>query len=166
MAKSGASKDEVYSAYAALETTTQSERDDVTRMEKDNLASQANDSKLTDLKYQENKIRHYVDALSDERMHQAKLVSILTTEGKIARVERLEAKKEEVNSALVDAEGLAVYNNARSLYKLNTKIEKATESSYAKAWTLPMQIWRSILCVLIYHWLYYRNPNRCALWTQ
>jgi nitrate/nitrite transport system permease protein len=33
------------------------------------------------------------------------------------------------------------------LFKYDSKIARAEEATYAKAWTLPMQIWRSIACV-------------------
>ena len=147
LAKSGASKEDVYDAYAKHELTTQSNREMIYKMEKDYELSQSNDSGLLTLKRQEDLARRAVDQISDERMHQAKLLGILSAEGQTARVERLQEKQTEVSEALNNSEGLAVYNNARSLYKLKTKIEKANDSSYAKAWTLPMQIWRSILCV-------------------
>ncbi len=146
-AEQGASHDSIYRLYAEHENKTLFEREDIANQEYLFEQAQANDVTLLKLKRAEKIARLNVNALSDERMHQHKLLSILNNEGKTARLANLSSKRDDVKQELQSATGLATYNQAKSLYKFESKIEKASESSYAKSWTLPMQIWRSIVCV-------------------
>ena len=146
-AKNGSDKESVLAAYTAHEEQTEAEKEAISMMNADFEESKSNNKTYLELKNELKLAQRSVNALSDERMHQDKMHSILTSEGRTARTEQLAEKRGEILEEFNAATGLAVYNNARSLYKIDTKLSKASESSYAKAWTLPMQIWRSILCV-------------------
>ena len=88
--------------------------------------------------------------IAEEQQYLVKLREQLSSNNRGLKVDdataRLNSSKREFVSASSGPEALAL---ATKIVKSEDRIEKIAESSYAKPWTLPLQIYRSVACVFV-----------------
>lgn len=115
---------------------------------------------LKELKAEEDSIRadkfsDLVAALSvqtkiaEERQYLGKLAEHLGKSNRTARLEGQVSQLRADQTAFVSAKGEEAFRLAKRIVKHEERIKKTSESTYAKPWTLPMQIYRSLACVFV-----------------
>lgn len=115
---------------------------------------------LKDLKTQENAVRtdkfpKLVAALNaqtriaEERQYLGKLAQHLGQANRTAKLENQLAQLRNDQTAFLAAQGDEAFHLARRIVKQEERLQKTSESTYAKPWTLPMQIYRSLACVFV-----------------
>ncbi|MEM6749833.1 MAG: ABC transporter permease subunit [Planctomycetota bacterium] len=85
----------------------------------------------------------------NERAHVAKMIDYLTEDGQPAKLASLNDKLAELEASYAGAAGSETYKILSDIVRTQSRIAKTREAEYAKPWTLPMQIIRSILCVFV-----------------
>lgn len=87
-------------------------------------------------------------AIAEERQFLAKLVEQFE-KGRAVKIAGIAAKLKEQKIELISAAGSGVASAAASVVKTQDRAIKIAGSTYAKPYTLPMQVLRSILCVFV-----------------
>lgn len=87
--------------------------------------------------------------IAEERQYLGKLAEHLGKSNRTAKLEGQIAQLRSDQTAFVAATGEEAYSLARRIVKQEERIKKTSESTYAKPWTLPMQIYRSLACVFV-----------------
>lgn len=87
-------------------------------------------------------------AIAEERQFLSKLIEQFE-KGRAVKLAAVADKLNEQKLELVAASGPAVAEAAYDVVKTQDRYQKIAESSYAKPYTLPMQILRSVLCVFV-----------------
>lgn len=87
--------------------------------------------------------------IAEERQYLGKLGEQL---GKANRTLKLESQVSQLRAdqaAFLSVQGEETYTLAQRIVKQEERIKKTSESTYAKPWTLPMQIYRSLACAFV-----------------
>jgi len=87
--------------------------------------------------------------IAEEKQYLMKLAETLGQNNRNVKVAEAIAKLDEDKTEFYAAEGEAAYMMATRIINAEERIEKSIESTYAKPWTLPGQIVRSIGCVFL-----------------
>ena len=87
-------------------------------------------------------------AVAEEKQFLNKLIDSLEG-GRATQLEGYESKLTDQVAAYESATGEAVFPAARAVARTQGQIETVAASQYAKPYTLPMQILRSVLCVFV-----------------
>ncbi|MEM6552756.1 MAG: ABC transporter permease subunit [Planctomycetota bacterium] len=85
----------------------------------------------------------------NERAHVGKMIDYLSKDGQPARLADLNEQLAELEAAYAGAGGSETFKVLSNIVRTQNRIAKTMEAEYAKPWTLPMQIIRSILCVFV-----------------
>lgn len=88
-------------------------------------------------------------ALMAERQYLLKRQELLGDDNKAIKIEAATAKIDETREAFLAAEGTALISKAKQVIRREDSIGRIKESNYAKPWTFPDQIWRSLACVFV-----------------
>ena len=87
--------------------------------------------------------------IAEERQYLGKLAEHLGKSNRTARLEGQVSQLRADQTAFVSAKGEEAFRLAKRIVKHEERIKKTSESTYAKPWTLPMQIYRSLACVFV-----------------
>ncbi|MBI1375703.1 MAG: ABC transporter permease subunit [Phycisphaera sp.] len=87
--------------------------------------------------------------VAEEKQYLVKLAETLGQNNRNVKVAEATAELDKDKAAFYAATGDEAYMMATRILKAEERIEKSKESSYAKPWTLPGQIVRSIGCVFL-----------------
>lgn len=118
----------------------------------------AGQEQLKEIKAEEAEVRarkhpQYVAALrvqtkiAEERQYLEKYVEQLSVANRSLRIEDQLRRLRADQAALLSASGDEITSLARRIVQQEQQIKAVVESSYARPWTLPMQIVRSVVCV-------------------
>ena len=84
---------------------------------------------------------------NDEKQYIDKLIEVAGEDSREVSLAESEAELAELEVAYAGAAGADVYKTLRKIVREQGSLAKTEDRIYAKPWTLPMQIVRSILCV-------------------
>ncbi|MEM9915568.1 MAG: ABC transporter permease subunit [Planctomycetota bacterium] len=84
---------------------------------------------------------------NDEKQYIDKLIEVAGEDSREVSLAETEAELKELEVAYAGAAGADVYKTLRKIVREQGSLVKTQDREYAKPWTLPMQIFRSILCV-------------------
>ncbi|MEM6853197.1 MAG: ABC transporter permease subunit [Planctomycetota bacterium] len=84
---------------------------------------------------------------NDEKQYIDKLIEVAGEDSREVSLAESEAELKELEVAYAGAAGADVYKTLRKIVREQGSLVKTQDREYAKPWTLPMQIFRSILCV-------------------
>ncbi|MEM1109605.1 MAG: ABC transporter permease subunit [Planctomycetota bacterium] len=84
---------------------------------------------------------------NDEKQYIDKLIEVAGEDSREVSLAESEAELAELEVAYAGAAGADVYKTLRKIVREQNSLAKTEDRIYAKPWTLPMQIFRSILCV-------------------
>ena len=87
--------------------------------------------------------------IAEERQFMQKLTEQLGKNNRGVKVAAAQEKLDAQTAHFMVAEGDAVYPMAVKIAKGESRVEKIAQSDYAKPWTLPDQIMRSLACVFL-----------------
>ena len=87
--------------------------------------------------------------IAEERQYLGKLAEHLGKSNRTAKLEGQLAQLRSDQTAFVAADGEEAFLLAKRIVNQEERIRKTSESTYAKPWTLPMQIYRSLACVFV-----------------
>ncbi|MHC4876697.1 MAG: ABC transporter permease [Planctomycetota bacterium] len=87
--------------------------------------------------------------IAEERQYLGKLAEQLGRANRTLKLEEQMGQLRADQVAFLSAEGDAAYTLAQRIVRQEERITKTSESTYAKPWTLPMQIYRSLACVFV-----------------
>ncbi len=93
------------------------------------------------------KAQQAVTLLAEERQFLSKYTEMLGKDSREAKVEESEARLAEAKTEFLTATEGDFYRLGTKVVKSEELLETTAESQYAKPWTLPKQIVRSLLCV-------------------
>ena len=85
--------------------------------------------------------------IAEEAQYLTMLADQLSRGNRSVKVEQQLERLREDQAALLSAKGDDLVSLAQKIVKQEERIKKASESTYAKPWTFPMQIYRSLACV-------------------
>ena len=88
-----------------------------------------------------------VTQLAEERQFLSKYIEMLGKDSREAKVEESQMRLDEAKADFLTATGDDLYQLGAKVVKSEDLLETTRESQYAKPWTLPKQIVRSLLCV-------------------
>lgn len=89
----------------------------------------------------------YANSLAEETQYLNKKLELLTSANRSVKVEDQMASIEDSKTQLGQAQSTKDYLLAKRIVKSQERMQTVEESSYAKPYTLPMQIVRSLFCV-------------------
>ncbi|MEM9420704.1 MAG: ABC transporter permease subunit [Planctomycetota bacterium] len=84
---------------------------------------------------------------NDEKQFIDKLIEVAGEDSRELSLAETEAKLAELEVAYAGASGADTFKTLKKIVREQNKLAKTEDRIYAKPWTLPMQIFRSILCV-------------------
>ncbi|MAT71748.1 MAG: ABC transporter permease [Planctomycetaceae bacterium] len=87
--------------------------------------------------------------IAEEKQFLTKLIEQLDRANRAQKATRQVASLRDQQKQFLASSGEDAYALAKSIDKSKRRIETTAESTYAKPYTLPMQIWRSVLCVFV-----------------
>ncbi len=87
--------------------------------------------------------------IAEEEQYLKQLVKMLSGGNREARVADGQTKLDALRAQYAGAEGAALFPLAKSINSAESRLARTAESAYAKPWTLPMQIIRSVYCVFV-----------------
>lgn len=87
--------------------------------------------------------------VAEELQYLDKMAEQLGRANRAAKLDSQMAQLRSDQSAFLAAKGEQAYQLAQRITKQESRIEKTAASTYAKPWTLPMQIYRSVACVFV-----------------
>lgn len=87
--------------------------------------------------------------IAEEEQYLKQMVKMLGDGNREARVADGEEKLAALRAEYAQAEGDALFGLAKKINSAESRLAKTADSSYAKPWTLPMQIVRSVYCVFV-----------------
>lgn len=88
-------------------------------------------------------------AIAEQLQYLTKLSEQLGRANRSLRVDSQMAELRDAQRTFVAAEGEETYDAAVKTIRIHDRIQTISDSDYAKPWTLPMQIYRSIACVFV-----------------
>jgi len=91
----------------------------------------------------------HLTRIAEEERYLGKLAEKLGEDNRTTKVAEGEARLEQAVAGFEAAAGPALYNHARRVIMTEERLATTTTSTYAKPWTLPMQIVRSVVCVFV-----------------
>ncbi|MEM7624193.1 MAG: ABC transporter permease subunit [Planctomycetota bacterium] len=86
---------------------------------------------------------------NDEKQYIDKLIEVAGEDSRELSIAETESKIAELEVAYAGATGADTYKTLKKIVKQQSNLAKTQDRIYAKPWTLPMQIFRSILCVFV-----------------
>ncbi|MEM6458205.1 MAG: ABC transporter permease subunit [Planctomycetota bacterium] len=86
---------------------------------------------------------------NDEKQYIDKLIEVAGEDSREMSLAETQEKIDELEVTFAGASGAEVYATLRKIVRQQTSYNKTEDRIYAKPWTLPMQIFRSILCVFV-----------------
>jgi nitrate/nitrite transport system permease protein len=86
-------------------------------------------------------------AAAESRLFLAKMVEMLGEDNRSEKVSESEAKLAELREEFYAADAAKLSRSAKRIISAEDRLEKTAASSYARPWTFPDQIIRSVFCV-------------------
>ncbi len=87
--------------------------------------------------------------IAEEEQYLGQLVKMLGDGNREAKIAVGEDKLDALRAEYASAEGAAIFTLVKKINSAESRLAKTADSSYAKPWTLPMQIIRSVYCVFV-----------------
>ena len=87
-------------------------------------------------------------SMAEERQHLRKLKDVLSR-GRVAQLESQTSRLTNLKADYLAADGPDSFKKAERIVAQMERIENVSASEYAKPYTLPMQVLRSVLCVFV-----------------
>lgn len=87
--------------------------------------------------------------IAEEEQYLAQMTKMLQEGNREAKIDDGQVKLDGLRAQYAEAEGATLFTLAKKIDSAESRLAKTSDSTYAKPWTLPMQIIRSIYCVFV-----------------